>query len=256
VDYLLLDTAGRLHVDAEMMEEARRIRDATRPSETLLVLDGLTGQDAVRVAESFQKELGIDGVVLTKMDGDGRGGAALSIRAVTGAPILFVGTGEGIDALERFHPDRMASRILGMGDVLSLVEKAEQALDEDTARSLEEKLRRRDFTFEDFLAQMREIRKMGPVEELLRLIPGVGSQLSGLTLDERAMGRVEAMIHSMTPEERRRPAVIDGSRRRRIARGSGTTVQDVNRLLRQFGDVQRMMRMMKGGRRGLRLPGL
>ena len=255
IDVLVVDTAGRLHIDAEMMEEARRIRDATHPTETLLVVDGLTGQDAVRVAETFQKDLGADGVIVTKMDGDGRGGAALSIRAVTGAPILFVGTGEGIEALERFHPDRMASRILGMGDVLSLVEKAEQALDEESARKLEEKLRRDEFTLEDFLVQMREIRKMGPMEELLRMIPGMGGKLAGLKLDEGAMRRVEAMIQSMTPAERRKPNLIDGSRRRRVARGSGTTVQDVNRLLRQFGEMQKMMRLMKGGRKGLRLFG-
>jgi signal recognition particle subunit SRP54 len=255
VDYLVLDTAGRLHVDAALMDEAARIRDATHPHETLLVLDGLTGQDAVRVAESFQKDLGIDGVVLTKMDGDARGGAALSIRAVSGAPILFLGTGEGVDALERFHPERMASRILGMGDVLSLIEKAEESIDAESAQRLEEKLRRREFTLEDFLSQLREMRKMGPLSEILGMIPGMGSRAAGLSVDESATRRVEAIILSMTPAERRRPSLIDGSRRRRIAGGSGTTVQDVNRLLRQFEEMRKMVRLAGRDRRRLPFPG-
>ena len=224
-DYLLVDTAGRLHIDEQMMDEVARMKQEIRPHQILLVVDGMSGQDAVEVAKSFHERLGVDGAVLTKMDGDARGGAALSIRAVTGVPILYLGTGERIGALEVFHPDRLASRILGMGDVLPLVERAQEQVDVKEAVELQEKLQKQKFTLEDFVGQIKKVRAMGPLEEILKMIPGVGSKLpDGMKLDEREFTRVEAMISSMTPEERRRPEMIDGSRRRRIARGSGTTV--------------------------------
>lgn len=248
VDDLLVDTAGRLQIDEEMMEQLVKVRDAVEPDVTLLVVDGMTGQEAVSVAETFHQRLGLTGTILTKMDGDARGGAALSIRAVTGVPIHFVGAGEKVGALEVFHPDRMASRILGMGDVLTLVERAQASVDLKEAERLKEKIEQQDFSLEDFLDQVKQIRKMGPLEDLVKMIPGVGSKmLKGVDIDSRELVRVEAMIRSMTPEERRQPQVINGSRRRRIARGSGTTVQQVNRLLRDFDQMRKMMgHLVKG----------
>ena len=258
-DVVLMDTAGRLHVDEELMDEIQQIKEALNPAEILLVVDAMTGQDAVNVAEAFHARLGLTGVILTKLDGDARGGAALSIRAVTGAPVKFVGTGEKLDALEPFHPERIASRILGMGDVLTLIERAQETLDQEKSRKMVEKLARGDdLTLEDFLEQMQQVRKMGPLDQLLGMIPGMSSlkNVPGLEVDERELRRVEAIIQSMTPEERRNPAIIDGSRRRRIARGSGTRVQDVNRLLKQFEQTRAMMRhLMGGGKRGRRLLG-
>jgi signal recognition particle subunit SRP54 len=254
-DFVLVDTAGRLHVDASLMEELRQVREATHPHHVLLVVDAMTGQEALSVARQFNEELGIDGIVLTKLDGDARGGAALSIVAVTGRPILFVGTGEKLDALEPFHPDRMASRILGMGDVLTLIEKAQEAISAERAAELERKLRRAEFTLEDFRQQLREVRKMGPLSSLLEMIPGLG-QVRGWKeqVDERELVRIEAIINSMTPEERRDPSILNSSRKRRIARGSGTTVQDVNRLLKQFEEAKRMVRQLEAaGRRAGKL---
>jgi signal recognition particle subunit SRP54 len=249
-DIVILDTAGRLHVDSDMMDELERIRGAVRPQEILLVLDSMTGQDAVNVASEFQKRLDVTGAVLTKLDGDTRGGAAVSLRAVTGKPIRFASVGEKLDALEPFHPDRMASRILGMGDVLTLVERAQEAADVEKAAKLEEKLRKQSFTLEDFLDQLQALKKMGPLEQVLGMLPGAG-KLGNIAVDEKAFGRVEAIINSMTPEERKHPAVIDGSRRKRIARGSGTSVQDVNRLLKQFEQMKKMMKQFgKLGRQG------
>ena len=254
-DVVLVDTAGRLHVDQQLMEELERIREEVRPREILLVVDAMTGQDAVNVAEEFHRRLGIDGVILTKLDGDARGGAALSVRAVTGRPIKFVGLGERVDQLEPFHPERMASRILGMGDVLSLIEKAQAAFDAEQARRFERKLREQRFDLEDFLEQLRQVRKLGPLDQLLAMIPGLGGRVRDLSVDERELRRIEAIIQSMTPEERRHPEIINASRRRRIARGSGTRVQDVNRLLKQFAETQRLMKQVTGaarkGRRGL-----
>ena len=254
-DVVILDTAGRLHVDDALMAELERIRQAVAPRETLLVVDAMTGQDAVNVAAAFHQRLGIDGVILTKLDGDARGGAALSVRAVTGRPIKFVGLGERVDQLEPFHPERMASRILGMGDVLSLIEKAQAAFDAQQAQRLERKLREQTFDLEDFLEQLRQVRKMGPLDQLLAMIPGLAGRLQGVRVDEDELRRIEAIIQSMTPEERRHPEIINASRRRRIARGSGTRVQDVNRLLKQFAETQRLMKQMAGaarrGRRGL-----
>jgi signal recognition particle subunit SRP54 len=249
VDDLLVDTAGRLQIDDEMMEQLVKVRDAVEPDVTLLVVDGMTGQEAVSVAETFHQRLGLTGTILTKMDGDARGGAALSIRAVTGVPIHFVGMGEKVGALEVFHPDRMASRILGMGDVLTLVERAQASVDLKEAERLKEKIEQQEFSLEDFLDQIKQIRKMGPLEDLVKMIPGVGSKmLKGVDIDSRELVRVEAMIRSMTPEERRQPHVINGSRRRRIARGSGTTVQQVNRLLRDFDQMRKMMGHLAKGR--------
>jgi signal recognition particle subunit SRP54 len=237
-----------------MMQELERVRDAVRPDQILLVVDGLTGQEAVAVSETFHRRLDLGGVILTKMEGDGRGGAALSIRAATGVPILFVGTGEGLDALEPFHPAGMASRILGMGDVLALVERAQESVDLEVAESLRQSLEKDEFTLEHFLGQMREMRKMGPLEDLLKLIPGVNSKmLRQLPAAGKEISRVEAIVLSMTPGERRRPEILNGSRRKRIARGSGTSVQEVNRLLRDFGQMRRMFgRVRKGGK----LPGM
>ena len=241
-DPLILDTAGRLHIDDEMMTELERIKGKVQPHEILFVADGMTGQDAVNAAKEFLDRLDFTGVILTKMDGDARGGAALSIRSVTERPIKFIGVGEKVDALEPFFPDRMASRILGMGDVLSLVEKAEQAIDEEKAKELEQKIRKETFTLEDFVDQLDQVKKMGPLDQLLGMIPGMGKSLKGVQVDDNAFVRIEAIINSMTPDERRRPNIIDGSRRRRIARGSGTTVQDVNLLMKQFSMMRRMMR--------------
>ncbi|MDA8229174.1 MAG: signal recognition particle protein [Desulfitobacterium hafniense] len=245
-DVVILDTAGRLHINEELMGELRDIKKAVKPHEILLVVDAMTGQDAVNVAESFHNELGIDGVILTKLDGDTRGGAALSVKAVTGCPIKFAGIGEKIDALEPFHPDRLASRILGMGDVLTLIEKAQQAFDEKKSREMEEKMRKQEFTLDDFLDQMQQIKKMGSLSSILEMIPGVGKQLKDIKIDEKDMSHVEAIIHSMTPDERRKPAIIKDSRKRRIAKGSGTSIQEVGRLLKQFEQMQKMMKQFSG----------
>lgn len=247
-DVVIIDTAGRLHIDDELMKELALMRDAVAPSEVLLVVDAMSGQDAVNVASTFNERLGLSGVILTKLDGDARGGAALSTRAVTGKPIKFVGVGEKVDALEPFHPDRMASRILGMGDVLSLIEKAEAAYDEASARRLAEKIRTADFTLEDFADQLRQMKKIGPLDEILSMIPGIGRMrgLADLKVDESQLRRVEAIVNSMTREERRNPGIIDGSRRKRIARGSGTRIQDVNHVLRQFEQVRDMLRQFGG----------
>jgi signal recognition particle subunit SRP54 len=248
-DVLIVDTSGRLHVDEELMAELARIRDAVKPHHLLLVVDAMTGQDAVNVAESFAQSVQFDGVVISKLDGDARGGAALSVKAVTGKPILFASTGEKLDQFERFHPDRMAQRILGMGDVLSLIEKAEREFDEDDARALERKLRRNEFGFDDFLDQLKTIRKMGPLSSVLGMIPGLaGHQLSNMKVDERELDRIQAIILSMTAEERRRPELIKGSRRLRIARGSGTSVQHVNRLVKQFDQTRKVMRQVGRGK--------
>ncbi|MBI4552319.1 MAG: signal recognition particle protein [Candidatus Latescibacteria bacterium] len=254
-DVVILDTAGRLHIDDEMMDELTRIKEAVEPHETLLVVDGMTGQDAVNVADTFNQRIGIDGSILTKLDGDARGGAALSIRSVTHKPIKFIGVGEKLDALEPFHPERMASRILGMGDMLSLVERAQAVIDIEEARKLEEKLRKETFDLEDFRTQLRQVSKMGSLDQILEMIPGMNkSALKGVEMDEHALVQMEAIINSMTPAERRRPVLINGSRRRRIARGSGTTVQDVNNLLKQFEMMQKMVkrigRLSKSGRIG------
>ncbi len=253
-DTLLLDTAGRLHIDQELMGELERIKEAVKPSDILLVADAMTGQDAVNIAQAFDQALDIGGVVLTKMDGDARGGAALSIKAITGKPIKFIGVGEKLNALEVFHPDRMASRILGMGDVLTMIEKAQAVVDEKKAAELEKKLRKNQFTLEDFRDQLVQIRKMGSLSELLGMIPGMGKikQMKNLEVDEKELVRIEAIINSMTPHERRNHAIINGSRRKRIARGSGTRVQDVNRLLKNYVQVLKMMKKInKGGMRGL-----
>jgi signal recognition particle subunit SRP54 len=248
-DVLIVDTSGRLHVDRELMDELVDIRKAVKPTAVLLVVDAMTGQDAVNVAEQFAAAVEFDGVVMTKLDGDARGGAALSVKAVTGKPILFASTGEKLDQFERFHPDRMAQRILGMGDVLSLIEKAEQQFDEDEAKALERKLRRNEFTLEDFLGQLKQIRRMGPLQNLLGMMPGLaGHQLKNLKVDERELDRVQAIILSMTPEERRRPELIKGSRRLRIARGSGTSVQAVNQLVKQFDQMRKLMRQIGRGK--------
>src|SRR3954447_26093102 len=247
-DVLIIDTSGRLHVDEELMKELAEIKKRTKPHDVLLVVDAMTGQDAVNVAEQFAETANFDGVVLTKLDGDARGGAALSVKAVTGKPILYASTGEKLDAFERFHPDRMAQRILGMGDVMTLVEKAESQIDEREAQELERKIRKNQFTLDDFLAQMQQVRNMGPLQGLLKMIPGMGQQLGGLKVDDRDLDRLQAMITSMTPAERANPKIIDGSRRRRIAQGSGTTVQAVSRLIKQFGQMQKMMRQLSKGK--------
>ncbi len=244
-DVVLIDTAGRLHIDRDMMNELIDIKTSITPKEILFVADGMTGQDAVKAAEEFQQQLDIDGVILTKMDGDARGGAALSIKAVTNKPIKFIGTGEKFDALEIFHPDRMASRILGMGDIVGLVEKAQFTIDRDKAEKIEKKLQSQQFTLEDFLDQMLQIKKMGPLDQIMGMIPGLGnSPLGKVQLDERELARVEAIIKSMTPEERKKPNIINGSRRKRVAKGSGTAVQDVNRLLNQFVQIQKMVKKL------------
>jgi signal recognition particle subunit SRP54 len=251
IDVLIVDTAGRLHIDEQLMDELAAIRKRTKPHDVLLVLDAMTGQDAVNVAESFGERVDFDGVVLTKLDGDARGGAALSVKAVTGKPILYASNGERIEQLERFHPERMASRILGMGDVMSLIEKAEEVSDADQAAELERKIRKQQFTLEDFLAQMKQVRKMGPLQNVLGMMPGAGKamkQLRQVNMDERELDRLEAIILSMTPAERANPALIDGSRRKRIARGSGTTVQAVNQLVKQFAQMRKMMSQLAQGK--------
>jgi signal recognition particle subunit SRP54 len=254
-DAVVLDTAGRLHVDQELMDELARVRKESKPHNVLLVLDSMTGQEAVRVAQSFQEHVAFDGVVLTKLDGDARGGAALSVKAVTGRPIKLVSVGEKLDQLEYFHPDRMASRILGMGDVLSLVEKAEQSIEEDEQQAMEARIRKGQFTFDDFLSAQRMLRKMGPLQGILKMLPGVGSQLKDVQIDERELKRVEAIVLSMTPQERSTPHLIDGKRRLRIANGSGTNVQQVNRLLDARKQMEKMMKGMSKGKMP-QLPGL
>ncbi|HEY7461719.1 MAG TPA: signal recognition particle protein [Gemmatimonadota bacterium] len=252
----ILDTAGRLHVDEAMMEELRAVSARARPVETLLVADGMTGQDAVNVAQRFDADLSLTGVILTKMDGDARGGAALSIRAVTGKPIKFLGISERLDGLEPFHPDRLAGRILQMGDVLTLVERAQAAVDDDDAQALEAKLARRgQLDLEDFLRSMKQIQRLGPLESILKMIPGVDTRaLKELRAEPRKIKQAEAIVLSMTPGERRNPRILDGSRRRRIARGSGTSVADVNRLLKQFAEMNKMLKALRGGGRGRGLP--
>jgi signal recognition particle subunit SRP54 len=255
-DTLLIDTAGRLHIDEALMDELSRIKDAVKPADILLVADAMTGQDAVNIAKSFNKTLDIGGVVLSKMDGDARGGAALSIKSITDKPIKFIGVGEKLSDLESFHPDRMASRILGMGDVLTMIEKAEAVVDEKKALELEKKLRKNEFTLEDFRDQMVQIRKMGSMSELVNMIPGMGQmkQLKNLEVDEKEFVRIEAIINSMTPLERRRHTLIKGSRRKRIAKGSGTSVQDINKLLKNYIQIMKMVKKVnKGGMRGLGL---
>jgi len=251
-DVVIVDTAGRLHVDEELMDEARRISEAVHPDYTFLVVDAMTGQDAVNVAESFHQTLAIDGVILSKLDGDSRGGAALSVKEVIGRPIAFASVGEKLGDFEAFHPDRMAGRILGMGDVLTLIEKAEQAYDSDEAAKAAEKLQKGNFTLEDFLEQMQQVKKMGPIQNLVGMLPGIPRELKNAEIDEKEIGRIEAIIRSMTPEERREPQIMNGSRRLRVAQGSGTTTNEVNQLLKQFKDMQKMMRMFggKGGGKG------
>lgn len=245
-DILLIDTAGRLHVDSDLMEELRTAKEEMKPQEVLLVVDAMTGQDAVNIAQMFMDQIGITGVVMTKLDGDARGGAALSVRQVTGAPIKYIGIGEKSSALEPFHPDRMASRILGMGDVMSLIEKAEQAIDEEQAQLLEKKIRENQFDLDDFLKQMQQIRKLGSITDLLSMLPGVGSAIKDLPVDEKAITRMEAIIQSMTAHERRRPDVLNASRKKRIAKGSGNQVAEVNRLVKHFDMVKNMMKMFTG----------
>jgi signal recognition particle subunit SRP54 len=257
-DVVIIDTAGRLQIDEKLMQELRDIKSAVHPHEILLVVDAMTGQESVNVAKSFNETLGLDGVVMTKLDGDARGGAALSIKAVTGVPIKFVGLGEKLEPLEPFHPDRMASRILGMGDVLSLVEKAQQTFDAEEAQKMAKKLRKDEFTLDDFLSQMQQVKKLGSLENILGMIPGMGGlkkQLEGqdIDLNGKEMRQIEAIIHSMTPKERADISIINGSRRKRIAQGSGTRVQDVNKLLKQFGEMKKMMKKMKKmkGKKGM-----
>ncbi len=254
---VIVDTAGRLQIDADLMDELRRVREVLRPDDTLLVVDAMTGQEAVNVAVAFDEAVAVDGVILTKIDGDARGGAALSVKEVVGKPILFVGTGEKPEDFEPFHPDRMASRILGMGDVLTLIEKAESAYDDKQLQEAEQRLRKGQFTLDDFLDQMRQVRKMGPLQNLVKLMPGLPKELKSAEVDESELAKVEAIICSMTPRERREPALINGSRRLRIARGSGTTTADVNSLLKQFKMVQQMMRSVaKGKKPRLPVPGM
>lgn len=257
-DVIILDTAGRLHINEELMDELVQIKAAVSPEEILLVVDAMTGQDAVNIAESFNEQLGLTGIILTKLDGDTRGGAALSVKAVTGCPIKFVGAGEKIDALETFFPERMASRILGMGDILSLVEKAQSTFDAKQAKEMERKIRSQEFTLEDFMEQMQQVKSMGPLEDLIGMIPGMGKQLKGMKgeVNEKELLHIEAIIKSMTTTERRDPAMLNGSRKKRIARGSGTRVQDVNRLLKQFEESKKLMKQFadmsgKKGKKGL-----
>ncbi|MGZ5307661.1 MAG: signal recognition particle protein [Solirubrobacterales bacterium] len=249
-DALIVDTAGRLHVDEELMEELAAVRKAVKPHDVLLVVDAMTGQDAVNVAESFAETAEFDGVVITKLDGDARGGAALSVRAVTGKPILYASTGEKLEEIERFHPDRMAGRILGMGDMLSLIEKSQDEFDADQAEDLERKMRTQTFTLEDFLKQMKQVRNMGPIGNLMKMIPGMGGAMKQAAgkVDERELDRLEAIILSMTPEERAHPEIIKGKRRARIAAGSGTTVQAVNQLVKQFAQMRKVMRQLAEGK--------
>ncbi|MGL5328937.1 MAG: signal recognition particle protein [Peptostreptococcaceae bacterium] len=257
-DLVIIDTAGRLHIDEALMDELKSIKSEVRPHEILLVVDSMTGQDAVNVSESFNEALGIDGVVLTKLDGDTRGGAALSIRAVTKKPIKFIGMGEKLDDLEPFHPDRMASRILGMGDVLSLIEKAQENIDLEKAKQLEQKIKKQDFDFEDLLLQMEQIENMGPLDKVLGMIPGMGNikdQLGDVDLNGKEMKRSRAIIQSMTPVERRNPSLLNASRKKRIAKGSGTSVQDVNRMIKQLNEMKKMMKMFTGSQKSMKKRG-
>ena len=257
-DLVIIDTAGRLHIDETLMDELKSIKSEVKPHEILLVVDSMTGQDAVNVAESFNEALGVDGVVLTKLDGDTRGGAALSIRAVTQKPIKFIGMGEKIDDLEPFHPDRMASRILGMGDILSLIEKAQENIDFEKAKELEKKIKKQELDFEDFLEQMEQIQNMGPLDKILGMIPGMGNmkdQLGDVDLNGKEMKRTKAIVQSMTIEERRDPSILNASRKKRIARGSCTTVQDVNRLIKQFNEMKKMMKMFTGSQKSMKKRG-
>lgn len=258
-DVILIDTAGRLHINEELMDELKNIKDAVRPQEILLVVDAMTGQDAVTVAESFNAQLGVDGIILTKLDGDARGGAALSVRSVTGKPIKYIGMGEKMEDLEPFYPDRMASRILGMGDVLSLIEKAQEAYDEKQAMEMAQKMRNNDFTLEDFLDQMQQIKKMGPLKDLMGMIPGMSQyNLNDVEVNPKDMAHIEAIIQSMTKEERQNPSILNGPRKKRIANGSGRTIAEVNRLLKQFEDMKKMMKQMnsmtKGKKGKMRMP--
>ena len=259
-DVVIIDTAGRLHVDEQLMDELRQIKELSNPDEIFLVVDSMTGQDAVNVAKSFDETVGITGVVLTKLDGDTRGGAALSIRSVTEKPIKFVGMGEKMDALEPFHPERMASRILGMGDVMSLIEKAQASVDEEQAKELEQKFREQTFTVDDFLVQLEQVKKMGPLDEILGMIPGF-NKMKGLDtakIDDSQMGQVEAIIRSMTKEERANPEMMNASRKKRVAQGSGTTLPQVNRLLKQFGEMKKMVKQMTNmqkGKKKMKMPG-
>jgi signal recognition particle subunit SRP54 len=258
-DLLIVDTAGRLHIDEDLMMELTQIKNTMHPHEILLVVDAMTGQDAVQIAQSFNEQLGIDGVIMTKMDGDTRGGAALSVKTVTGKPIKFAGTGEKLDAFEVFHPERVSSRILGMGDMLTLIEKAQMTVDQEKAKEMERKIRTAEFTLEDFLDQLKQVRNMGPIDQVMQMIPGMAKlqKTQGVGPDEKELNRVEAIVFSMTVEERRNPAMIDGSRRRRIAKGSGTSVQDVNRLLKQFDGMKKLMKQIGGQRKkGKGFPGL
>jgi len=244
-DIIIIDTAGRLHINEELMDELENIKNEVHPQEILLVVDAMTGQDAVNVAEVFNDKLGIDGIIITKLDGDTRGGSALSVRAVTGKPIKFVGMGEKLEDLEPFYPDRMASRILGMGDVLSLIEKAQQVFDEKQAHELEKKMRTLDFTFEDFLAQMQQVKKMGPLKDLISMVPGLNqAKLADADVDEKSISHIEAIIQSMTVYERKNPDILNGSRKKRIAKGSGRSIQEINKLLKQFEEMKKMMKMM------------
>ena len=255
LDVVVLDTAGRLHVDEELMDELQQVRDATKPTNVLLVLDAMTGQEAVDVALAFQERIAFDGVILTKLDGDARGGAALSVRAVTGKPVKFASIGEKLDQLEVFHPDRMASRILGMGDVLTLIEKAEAAVELDEQEEMERRMRAGEFTFDDFLASYRMLRRMGPLQGVMKLVPGLGKQMQGLDVDEKQLARVEAIVLSMTPQERRLPHIISTQRRRRIAAGSGTTLGEVNKLMAARKQMAKMMKQMGKGKMPA-LPGM
>ena len=257
-DLVIIDTAGRLHIDETLMDELKNIKSEVKPHEILLVVDSMTGQDAVNVAESFNEALGVDGVVLTKLDGDTRGGAALSIRAVTQKPIKFIGMGEKLDDLEPFHPDRMASRILGMGDILSLIEKAQENIDFEKAKELESKIKKQDLDFEDFLEQMEQIQKMGPLNKVIEMIPGMGlvkDQLGDMDMNNKEIVKTKAIVQSMTIEERRNPGILNASRKKRIARGSGTSVQDVNRLIKQFGEMKKMMKMFTGTQKSMKKRG-
>lgn len=265
LDYVLIDTAGRLHIDETLMEELQQVREVAKPDEILLVVDAMTGQDAVNVAESFNTQLELSGVVLTKLDGDTRGGAALSVKAVTGKPIKFAAMGEKLDALEPFHPDRMASRILGMGDVLSLIEKAQEAVDTEKAKQMEKQMRQGEFTFDMFLDSMQQMRNLGPMEDILGMLPGMNKMKGNLKVDEKQIGRVEAIVRSMTKAERANPELLNSSRRKRIAAGSGTSVQEVNRFIKQFDDMKKMMKQFTGmtdkmkkkqKKGGLKLPGM
>lgn len=253
---VILDTAGRLHVDEDMMNELIEIKENINVTETILVVDAMTGQDAVNVAQNFQEKVGIDGVILTKLDGDTRGGAALSIRAVTGCPILYIGMGEKLEDLQQFYPDRMTSRILGMGDILTLIDKAQNAVDEEKAKEMEQKFRKAEFNFDDYLDQMAQLKKMGGIQDLLSMIPGVGSQMKDIDIDEKQMARTEAIIHSMTREERANPDIVSPSRKKRIAKGAGVDISEVNKLYKQFEQARKMMKQMSGMMGGKKKRGL